>query len=84
MVQNLKHPKDSGRVNDLVLVFSLMFDVEVDHVEQQVENATVFGVQQRLEDKHEELFIKCVKGDLSHIALILDQINAQSFLLRLC
>lgn len=84
VVEDLEHPEDGGRVDNFVLVFGLVLDVEVNHVEEQVQDATVLRVQQRLEDKHEELFIQSVKGDFPHIALILNQINAESFLLRLC
>jgi len=47
-----------------------MFDVEIDHIKQQVQNSDVSTVQKSLEYKHEELLVQAVQLYFSLIALI--------------
>ena len=73
-VQDLKHPKNGSSVDNFLLVLSLMFDVEVNHVEQQIQYSYVAAVEQSLEDKHEELFVQPVQNNIALVTLIFAQV----------
>ena len=65
LVNDLEHPENGARVDDLLLVRCLVLDVEVYHVQELVQDSPVFRVQQRLENVHEEFLIELVKFHLT-------------------
>jgi hypothetical protein len=80
-IEDLKHPKYSCCIDYFLLIFSRVFDIEVDHVEQQIQDPNIATIQQGLEHKHEELLIEAVQDDFSLITFNFAQVNAKLFLI---
>lgn len=72
MAKYLQHPKYSRSVDYLVLIDGSVFDVEVDYVKQEVQDALVFAVKEGLEHKHKELLVQSVQHNLPHVARVRD------------
>ena len=83
LVQNFEHPYNDRRLQNFFLVSGVMFDVEVDYIEQLVDDSRVLANQQSLEHEAKELFVQGIQSNVSRVTVISIQVHANLRLLVL-